>query len=81
MDTKLSIDMFKWIIGTVVSVLMATIAYQCNTIIRLEDRIRSVEQANNESKVALTRIETQLSQIQTDILDIKVSLKEKADKE
>lgn len=80
METKLSIDLFKWIIGTVVSILMAIIGYQFNTICRLENRIASVEQENNSAKVTLARIETQLAQIQVDLTEIKSSLKDKADK-
>lgn len=40
------------------------------------DRIIALEKSNNETNVASARIETQLSQIQKDLVEIKVSLKE-----
>lgn len=61
---------FTWVIGIMISLCILTFGWQGSRITKMEDKV-------TETQLASARIETQLSQIQAQLLEIKQDIKEK----
>lgn len=72
-DEKLSTTTFTWVIGIMVLVLMGVFAWQTSRISAMEDKV-------TDSQLSGARIEVQLTQIQKDLLDIKLSFQKHIEK-
>ena len=58
------------------SVIVLLVGINGSIISKQYSEIQTLSEENKQTQILSARIETQLTQIQTDILDIKISLKE-----
>jgi len=61
---------FTWVIGIMISLCLITFGWQGSRITKMEDKV-------TDTQLASARIETQLSQIQTQLIEIKQDIKGK----
>lgn len=59
---------FTWVIGVMITLCLVTFGWQSSRITKMEDKV-------TDTQLASARIETQLSQIQAQLLEIKQDLK------
>lgn len=68
MKKMVSMSTFTWVIGVMITLCLVTFGWQGSRITKMEDKV-------TDTQLASARIETQLSQIQAQLLEIKQDLK------
>lgn len=63
-----SMSTFTWVIGVMITLCLVAFGWQGSRITKMEDKV-------TDTQLASARIETQLSQIQAQLLEIKQDLK------
>ncbi len=70
MKKMVPMNTFTWVIGVMITLCLVAFGWQGSRITKMEDKV-------TDTQLASARIETQLSQIQTQLIEIKQDIKGK----